>query len=106
MQAQPPGKTDGSLRVNFFLPRPGFMRREVTIICLTLAVWALLTFGFHLYLIFCPQARIPDRTIFGMPVHFWFSGQFLIFWFIAVSVVFNLLIDWLTDSYRRRRGGP
>jgi uncharacterized membrane protein len=38
-----------------------------------------------------------------MPVHYWFSGQFLIFWFILVCIIFNLLIDWLTESYRRRR---
>jgi putative solute:sodium symporter small subunit len=96
----PPGD---DLRVNFFRPRPGFMRREVVIIWMTLTAWALLTFGFPLYLAFCPQARLTSRTIFGMPVHYWFSGQFLIFWFILVCFIFNLLIDWLTESYRRRR---
>jgi putative solute:sodium symporter small subunit len=93
------------LRVNFFRPRRGFMRREVIIICITLTAWALLTFGFPLYLAFCPEARVTGRTIFGMPVHYWFSGQFLILWFIIVCIVFNLLIDWLTDSFRRRRHG-
>jgi putative solute:sodium symporter small subunit len=93
------------LRVNFFRPRRGFMRREVTIIWITLTAWALLTFGFPLYLIFCPQAQLPGRSVFGMPVHYWFSGQFLIFWFIFVCIIFNLLIDWLTASYRRHRQG-
>jgi len=91
------------LRVNFFRPRQGFMRREVTIIWLTLTVWAVLTFGFPLYLAFCPQAHLTGRTIFGMPVHYWFSGQFLILWFIFICFIFNLMIDWLTESYRRRR---
>jgi putative solute:sodium symporter small subunit len=97
---QPPGD---DLRVNFFRPRPGFMRREVTIIWITLTVWAALTLGFPVYLTFCPQDCLTSRTIFGMPVHYWFSGQFLIFWFILVSFIFNLLRDWLTESYRRRR---
>jgi putative solute:sodium symporter small subunit len=93
------------LRVNFFCPRPGFMRREVTIIWITLTAWALLTFGFPLYLAFCPQAQLTGRTILGMPVHYWFSGQFLILWFILICFIFNLLIDWLTESYKRRRQG-
>lgn len=100
---EPPEQPGNDLRVNFFRPRRGFMRREVTIIWITLTVWALLTFGFPLYLVFCPQAQLTGRTIFGMPLHYWFSGQFLIFWFILVCFIFNLLIDWLTESYRRRR---
>jgi putative solute:sodium symporter small subunit len=99
----PPTKPGDDLRVNFFRPRRGFMRSEVTIIAITLTAWAVLTFGFPLYLAFCPQARLTSRTIFGMPVHYWFSGQFLILWFIFICIVFNLLIDWLTESYRRRR---
>ena len=104
MHRQPtPEHPAADLRVNFLRPRRGFMRREVTIIWVTLSVWALLTFGFPLYLVFCPQAQLTGRTIFGMPVHYWFSGQFLILWFILVCIVFNLLIDGLTESYRRRR---
>ncbi len=99
----PPEHPADDLRVNFFRPRRGFMRREVIIIWSTLTAWALLTFGFPLYLIFCPQAQLTGRIIFGMPVHYWFSGQFLIFWFIVICIIFNLLIDWLTESYRRRR---
>jgi putative solute:sodium symporter small subunit len=103
MHRPPPPDSGDDLRVNFFRPRPGFMRREVTLIWVTLTAWAVLTFGFPLYLAFCPQARLTGRTIFGMPAHYWFSGQFLILWFILVCFIFNLLIDWLTDSYRRRR---
>jgi len=99
----PSEQPNGDLRVNFLRPRPGFMRREVTIIWITLTTWAVLTFGFPLYLAFCPQAHLPGRTIFGMPLHYWFSGQFLIVWFILICCIFNLLIDWLTESYRRRR---
>lgn len=103
----PPSPTPANddLRVNFFRPRPGFMRREVTIIWLTLSAWGLLTFGFPLYLVSCPQAQLTSRTILGMPVHYWFSGQFLIIWFIFISVIFNLLIDRLTASFHKRRPG-
>jgi putative solute:sodium symporter small subunit len=102
---EPPTHPADDLRVNFYRPRPGFKPREVTIIAITLPAWAVLTFGFPLYLVFCPQAQLPGRTIFGMPAHYWFSGQFLILWFIIVCFIFNLLIDWLTESYRRRRQG-
>lgn len=100
---QPNDTPDSDLRVNFFRPRRGFMRHEVTIIWITLGAWALLTFGFPLYLVFCPAGQVTGRTILGVPVHYWFSGQFLIVWFILVCIAFNLLIDRLTESYRRRR---
>ena len=95
------------LRVNFFRPRPGFMRKEVTIIWVTLAAWATMTFGMPIHLAFVHTD--PTRTlaeapyIFGIPAYFWFSGQFLILWFIFLCFIFIVLIDWLSSSYRRRR---
>lgn len=95
------------LRINFFRPRPGFMRKEVTIIWVTLAAWAIMTFGMPIHLAFVHTD--PTRTlaeapyIFGIPAYFWFSGQFLILWFIFLCFIFNVLIDWLSSSYRRRR---
>lgn len=99
----PKSNTADELRVNFFRPRHGFMRREVTIIWITLGIWAVLTFGFPLYLAGGAQAELTTRTVFGVPLHYWFSGQFLLIWFILVCIVFNLLIDALTESFRRRR---
>ncbi len=101
----PPNRED--LRINFFRPRPGFMRKEVTIIWVTLAAWAIATFGMPIYLAIINND--PTRTlteapyIFGIPAYFWFSGQFLILWFIFLCFFFNVLIDWLSSSYRRRR---
>ena len=97
---------DTDLRINFFKPRPGFMRREVTVICLTLFAWAMVSIGFP----FClgltatdPKALVSaGKSLFGMPLHYWFSGQFLIVWFILICFIFNILIDWLTKSYRKR----
>lgn len=95
------------LRVNFFRPRRGFMRKEVTIIWITLAAWAIATFGMPIHLAMTHRdaastlAEVP--YIFGVPAYFWFSGQFLILWFIFICFFFNVLIDWLTSSYRRRR---
>jgi putative solute:sodium symporter small subunit len=102
-QTTPPASDD--LRVNFFRPRAGFMRREVTIIWLMLSAWGVVTFGFPLYLALSPQAQLTGHTILGMPVHYCFSGQFLIIWFILICVVFNLLIDRLTASFHKRRQG-
>lgn len=95
-------------RINFFRPRPGFMRREVIFICLALCGWALVTFGFQWLLV--QQQTSPDgtgplteRTVFGFPFHFWFSGQFLIVWFILLCFYFNVLVDRLTERFRKRR---
>lgn len=95
------------LQINFFRPRRGFMRKEVTLIWVTLAAWAIMTFGMpiHLAMTHTDPTRILDEVpyIFGIPAYFWFSGQFLILWFIFLCFIFNVLIDWLSSSYRRRR---
>lgn len=103
---QPPVKRE-DLRVNFFRPRAGFMRKEVTIIWITLAAWAIMTFGMPIHLAVTHSTARQTLTdvpyLFGMPAYFWYSGQFLILWFIFLCFFFNILIDWLTSSYRRRR---
>lgn len=98
---------DGDLRINFFRPRPGFMRKEVTIIWIAMIAWAVMTFGMPIHLAFthhgAAQTLAEVPYIFGIPAYFWYSGQFLILWFIFLSFIFNVLIDWLSSSYRRRR---
>ena len=102
---EPDQKED--LRINFFRPRAGFMRKEVTIIWIALAAWGIMTFGMPIHLALTHQD--PVRTlsevpyVFGIPAYFWYSGQFLILWFIFLCFFFNILIDWLSSSYRRRR---
>lgn len=95
------------LRVNFFRPREGFMRKEVTIIWLTLIAWALVTFGLPLHVAMKHSDPIQTLqeapTVFGLPFYFLFEGQLVVVWFILICFVFNTLIDWLTTSYRSRR---
>ena len=95
------------LRINFFRPQPGFMRKEVTIIWVALAAWGIMTFGMPIHLAIThtdPARTLADVPyILGIPAYFWYSGQFLILWFIFLSFIFNTLIDWLSSSYRRRR---
>lgn len=110
-----PGKSeshppDDNWRVNFFRPRPGFMRREVRFIWLMLTGWALLTFGFPLALTLLQRradgtSSLTETTLLGFPFHYWFSGQFLVVWFIILCFVFNILVDRLTARFRRRRPG-
>jgi|GEM_PF-379342 len=95
-------------RVNFFKPRAGFMRREVRFIWLMLAGWSLLTFGFPLYLAWTEWTAdgtgpLTVTTLFGFPFHYWFSGQFLIVWFIFLCFLFNVLVDHLIDRFRHPR---
>lgn len=105
---KPSPPTDRSdLQINFFRPRPGFMRREVTVISLALVAWAVVSIGFPLSLGITAEdpgtSLSTGRWIFGMPWHYWFSGHFLIVWFIFICAMFNLLIDSLTKNYRKRR---
>ena len=98
---------DEDIRINFFKPRRGFMRKEVTIIWFTLAAWAIVSIGFPIYLAITQTDpatfRADGFTVFGIPGHYWVSGQFLILWFIFICFIFNSLIDWLTSSYRKHR---
>lgn len=95
-------------RVNFFRPRPGFMRSEVLFIWIALLGWAGLTFGFQ-YLLFSRQqdsvgnSALTSATFLGFPFHYWFTGQFLIVWFILLCFLFNILVDRLTERYHKRR---
>lgn len=103
---RPPSPQD--YRVNFFRPQAGFMRREVTYIWIALITWALLTFGFQFYLISGQTEAngigpLTNRTIFGFPFDYWFTGQFLIVCFILICFLFNLMVDRLTEQYRKRR---
>lgn len=100
---QPPEEPTPDYRVNFFRPRPGFMRQEVRIIWIMLAGWALFTFGYQLYLAFFRPEGTAGPTILGFPFHYWFTGQFLILWFILLCFVFNLLIDRLMMKHHKRR---
>jgi len=97
----------GDYRVNPFRPRPGFMRREVRVIWWMLAGWALLTFGFQLLLVLLGRedggSILTEATLFGFPFHYWFTGQFLIVWFILLCFLFNLFIDRLTAPFRKRK---
>lgn len=94
-------------RINFFLPRRGFMRDEVLFIWIALIGWAGLTFGFQ-YLIYAQQndptgvGPLTELTLFGFPFHYWFTGQFLIVWFIFLCFLFNVMVDRLTERYRKR----
>lgn len=95
-------------RVNFFRPKRGFMRSEVIFIWIALIGWAGLTFGFQYLLVACARdavgcGSLTEATIFGFPFHYWFTGQFLILWFILLCFLFNLMVDRLTNRYRTRR---
>lgn len=100
-------QNETDLRINFFKPRPGFMRKEVRIIWITLLAWGIMTFLMPIHLAITHSdventlANVP--YVFGLPAYFWYSSQFMILWFIFLSFVFNILIDWLSSSYRKRR---
>jgi len=98
---------DQRYQVNLFRPKKGHMRDEVRIIFLILFGWAAATFGFQILLALSRGTGLGDLitglTFFNLPLHFWFTAQFLPLWFIILCVVFNLYLDRITEYHSRRR---
>jgi len=93
-------------RINFLRPRSEYMRREVLLISVMLLLWALLTFGFQFLLMATQRTAagegpLTEAVLFGFPLHYWVTGQFLIFCFIALCFAFNAVIDRLTRRFRK-----
>jgi putative solute:sodium symporter small subunit len=94
-------------QVNLFRPKAGHMRDEVLIIFAILFGWAVCTFGSQLIVSLCLQSDVGKQllrlTVFDLPLHFWFTGQLLPLWFIALCVAFNVYLDRSTEYHSRRR---
>ncbi|GFO55151.1 sodium:solute symporter [Geomonas sp. Red276] len=94
-------------QVNLFRPKTGHMRDEVIIICAILFGWAVCTFGFQIVLAVSSGTGLGSLltrlSLFGLPLHFWFTGQFLPLWFIVLCIFFNLYIDRISEFHSRRR---
>jgi len=105
----PEGQPNIVSRVNFFRPASPYLAREMLLIWIMLAAWALLTFGFQALLAVTGDASgngpLTESTLFGFPLHFWFSGQFLILWFVLLCFLFNFFVDRLVSRYRKPRQG-
>ena len=94
--------------VSIFKPKKGFMKDEVFIIVVVLVGWVVTTFGFQFLLrLFADtpggEGLLTRFSLFNLPFHFWFTGQFLPLWFIILCVIFNLYVDRLTERHGRRR---
>lgn len=94
-------------QVNLLRPKTGHMRDEVLIILAILFGWGVCTFGFQIILSLChgtgAGSLLTRLTLFSLPLHFWFTAQFLPLWFIVLCVVFNLYLDRITEYHSRRR---
>lgn len=98
----------GDYRINFFRPRSGYLRKRVGYTWVLLISWAFFTFGFQALLVLVQttplgEGLLTQRTFLDFPFHYWYTGQFLIVWFIFLCLLFNLLVDHLTKIYRKRR---
>jgi putative solute:sodium symporter small subunit len=109
MRSKEVGPSDGKRwRVNILRPLTGYMRREVLLIWFMLLGLGGVTFGFQLLLVLlgetpAGEGPLTAASFFGFPLHFWFTGQFLILWFIVLCLLYNLFIDRLTEKFRKRR---
>ncbi|PLX86265.1 MAG: DUF4212 domain-containing protein [Desulfuromonas sp.] len=106
-QEHPPdGGAPRDYRVNLFRPRPGYMRKEAICIWTMLAGWALATFGFQFWLALSQRnpsgvGPLTEASFLGFPFYYWFTGQFLVLFFILLCFLFNVFIDRLSETYRR-----
>lgn len=93
--------------VNLLRPKKGYMRDEVGIILAVLIGWGAVTFGFQILLAWggsTPAGTfLTELSFFNLPLHFFFTAQFLPLWFIILCVFFNLRIDRITEYHSRRR---
>ncbi|MBJ6725120.1 DUF4212 domain-containing protein [Geomesophilobacter sediminis] len=93
--------------VNLLRPKKGYMRDEVGTILLVLLGWGLVTFGFQIVLALwagTPLGRFLTQTyLFNLPLHFFFSGQFLPLWFIILCVFYNYRLDRITEYHSHMR---
>ena len=101
-------KPDDTLyNVNIFRPKKGYMVEEVVVMFTILAGWAAMNFGFqyflHLLATINREGLLTKFTLFGFPLHYWFTGQFLPLWFVLLCLLFNLYIDHLGETHRRRK---
>jgi putative solute:sodium symporter small subunit len=94
-------------QVNLLRPKTGHMRDEVLIILAILFGWGVCTFGFQIILSLChgtgAGSLLTRLALLSLPLHFWFTAQFLPLWFIVLCVVFNLYLDRITEYHSRRR---
>ena len=100
---------DKKYNVNLFRPVSVYMKGEVIAMFVILALWGGAAFGFQLWLKLSTDASgrswLECFNFFNLPFHFWFTAQMLPLWFIFICIIFNLIIDRLTEKERRRRGG-
>lgn len=98
---------DPRYQVNLFRPKKGHMRDEVLIILVIMFGWAALTFGFQIILALSKNTGLGSiltgLTLFNLPLHFWFTAQFLPLWFIILCVIFNVYLDRITEYHSRRK---
>ena len=92
-------ETTDQLPINFFRPRSPFLRREVLLITVMLFLWGIGIFGFQFLL---ASDYFAKGSLLGFPLHFWYSGQFLLVFFLVICVLFNWLLDRLEDWAVRR----
>jgi len=94
--------------VNLFRPKKGYMTEEVIIILNALFGWVMMVFGFQFFVWLMSVSPhwwnlMAGFQIFNLPVHFWFTAQFLPLWFVFLCFIFNTYIDRLTERHSRRR---
>ena len=96
---------DRQYQVNLFRPKSAYMRGEVRIMLVVLALWGIASFGFQLWLAITGnggRSWLESFTFFNLPFHFWFTAQMLPLWFIIICALFNLRIDRLADRQNRK----
>jgi len=91
---------DHPVEINFFRARSKLLRRKLRLIRLALLGWFLATFAPPALLVYLQRSPrgesvLTELSVFGFPLHFWLTGQFLILVFVLLCLFFNLSVDHL-----------
>src|SRR3954451_8599656 len=100
------GRINERQPVTLMRPAKGGMRDEVAVILAVLAGWGVATFGSQGVVLLCKKlggCTTTGLALFHLPLHFFFTAQFLPLWFIVLCLIFNVYLDRLTAKHSRKR---
>lgn len=85
--AEPPPEDNGW--------RKEYWRRNLRLMVILLAVWFIVSFGCGILFV----EQLNEIVINGFPLGFWFAQQGSIYTFVALILIYAVLMDRLDDRY-------
>jgi putative solute:sodium symporter small subunit len=90
---QPPPEDDGPPPDNGW--RKEYWRRNLRLMVILLSIWFIVSFGCGILFV----EQLNTIVINGFPLGFWFAQQGSIYTFVALILVYAVLMDRLDDQF-------